>query len=92
MKTIPLNPSSPSDISAEAGKNGARRATGVPASAGPSVPVDPEVVEKKPRNMAEKIQRVRKRSRKRSLFGVCFIALQIQAAGKSAIGFHLQVF
>ena len=40
MKTIPLNPSSPSDISAEAGTKGARRATGVPASAGPFVPVD----------------------------------------------------
>ena len=49
MKTIPLNSSSPSDISAEAGKKGARRATGVPASAGSLDPVDPEVVEKKPR-------------------------------------------
>ncbi len=49
MKTISLKPSSPRTISAEAGKEGARRATGVPASAGSPVPVDPEVTEKKPR-------------------------------------------
>ena len=43
-------------------------------------------------NIAENIQRVRKRSRNPSLFGVCVILLQNLAGVESATGFHLHVF